>query len=329
MQMGEVAAQPVTMTMKELVAHFEGFLTECEKKGPQTRGTYQRALREFLRWFPRDRRFRFTTRDVERYKRHLIENRELENVSVATYLTALRRFCQYLIDVSVLTSNPAEPVIGGRRPTRHSREFLTYAEVDQLLETVDTTTTAGLRDRSIIMRMLYCARSEHECIHAQVGDIRRSGDGTSRIYVLGKGKKTKDQSVQIPPEAADAVEAYLERRYLDEDRKDTDPLFPSLSNRSSGKPMTARGMREAVNRWLKASGVKGDRDRRLTPFSLRHTAGVMMVDNGATLEEIMERMRIEWKPTAQIYFRLRGSLGTVGPAVAGRDEENGSPDTSP
>ena len=324
--MADVGAEPVTMTMKELVSHFEGFLTECEKKGPQTRGTYQRALREFLRWFPRDRRFRFTTRDVERYKRHLIENRELENVSVATYLTALRRFCQYLIDVSVLTSNPAEPVVGGRRPTRHSREFLTYPEVELLLDTVDTSTTSGLRDRSIITMMLYCALSEHECIHAQVGDLRRSADGSLRIYVLGKGKSAKDQSVRIPAEAAEALEAYLDRRYLDDERIQTDPLFPSLSNRSQGKPMTARGMREAVNRWLKASGVKGDRDRRLTPFSLRHTAGVMMVDKGATLEEIMERMRIEWKPTAQIYFRLRGSLGTVGPGAADRRRKVDEPD---
>jgi integrase/recombinase XerC/integrase/recombinase XerD len=87
-------------------------------------------------------------------------------------------------------------------------------------------------------------------------------------------------------------------------------------------------MREAVNRWLKESGVKGDRDRRLTPFSLRHTAGVMMVDNGATIEEIMERMRIEWKPTAQIYFRLRGSLGTVGPDSTDRAEKTDKPDTT-
>lgn len=311
--MAESGGRPVTLTMKELVSHFEGFLAEYGSKGDQTRGTYQRALREFLRWFPRDRRFRFTKRDVERYKRHLVENRELENVSVATYMTALRRFCQYLVDVSVLQDNPADSVIGGRRPTKHSREFLTYTEVDQLLETIDTETTAGLRDRSIILLMLYCALSEHECIHAEVGDLRSGSDGTLRIYVLGKGKKTKDQSVAIPREASGALEEYLERRYGEEERSPSDPLFPSLSNRSHGRPMTARGMRETINRWLKASGVKKDRDRRLTPFSLRHTAGVMMVDNGATLEEIMERMRIEWKPTAQIYFRLRGSLGTVGP----------------
>ena len=320
--MADETQQPVRMTVKELVAHFEGFLVECERKQKQTQGTYQRALREFIKWFPVDKRFRFTTRDVERYKKYLIEKKGLQNVSVGTYMTALRRFCQYLIDINVLTTNPAKTVVGGRRPSRHSREFLTYQEVDQLLETIDKDSTQGARDNAIIHMMLYCALSEHECLHADLGDLRHTSDGTRLIYVLGKGKRTKDQGVQIPEEAAKALDLYLEKRYRDEEHDPTAPLFPSLSNRTKGSRMTSRGMREAVNRWLKASGVKRGRDRRLTPFSLRHTAGVMMVDNGATVEEVMERMRIEWRPTAQIYFKLRGSLGTVAPPTSQQQKDS-------
>ena len=306
--------KPVKMTMKELVAHFEGFLAEYERKQKQTRGTYQRALREFIKWFPIDKRFRFTTRDVERYKRYLVEKKGLQNVSVGTYMTALRRFCQYLIDIGILNVNPAKTVIGGRRPSRHSREFLTYQEVDQLLESVDRSTTQGARDFAVINMMLYCALSEHECLHADLGDIQSRSDGSRVIYVLGKGKNSKDQAVTIPPEAEKALDDYLEKRYREEEHTKAAPLFPSLSNRTKGNRMTSRGMREAVSKWLKASGVKRGRDRRLTPFSLRHTAGVMMVDKGASIEEVMQRMRIEWRPTAQIYFKLRGSLGTIAPS---------------
>lgn len=309
--MTEENQKAVRMTVKELVAHYEGFLTECERKQQQTRGTYQRALREFVKWFPVDKRFRFTTRDVERYKKYLIEKKGLKNVSVATYMTALRRFCQYLIDIGVLKTNPARTVVGGRRPSRHSREFLTYEEVGALLSAIERESTQGARDYAIIHMMLYCALSEHECLNADIGDVRTKSDGDRLIYVMGKGKKSKDQGVLITEEAGEALDEYLHKRYRDEEHNPAAPLFPSLSNRTLGKRMTARGMREAVNRWLRESGVKGDRDRRLTPFSLRHTAGVMMVDQGATVEEIMSRMRIEWRPTAQLYFRLRGSLGTV------------------
>ena len=299
-------ATQLKLTLKELVDHYEGFLHQLEKKSPETRGTYQRALRTFIAWFPVDRRFIFRTRDVERYRRYLIEKRNLKDVSVGTYMTALRRFCQYLIDVGVLGENPAATVVGGRRPERHSRTFLTYDEIEQLLDAIDTDTLQGARDLALIQSMLGCALSERECIHADVGDIVRRGATTS-IRVQGKGRTVKDETVPVPPVVLRSIDEYLERRFAASDGRiePTEPLFASLSNRTVGQRMTSRGMREAVNRWLVESGVKGARDRTLTPFSLRHTAGLMMVDGGATLDELMTRMRIEWRPTAQLYFRLR------------------------
>jgi integrase/recombinase XerC len=295
------------LTLKELVDHYEGFLQQLERKSPETHGTYQRALRTFVSWFPVDRRFLFRTRDVERYRRYLVEKRNLKEVSVGTYITALRRFCQYLIDVGVLDENPAADVVGGRRPERHSRTFLTYPEVERLLDAIDPSTLQGARDLALIQSMLGCALSERECILADVGDIVRRG-GAAVIRVQGKGRSVKDETVPVPPMVLASIDEYLERRFADDDddlERSSAPLFASLSNRTTGQRMTSRGMREAVNRWLVESGVKGERDRTLTPFSLRHTAGLMMVDSGATIEELMRRMRIEWRPTAQLYFRLR------------------------
>lgn len=307
----EDSIKPLKLTLKELVEHYEGFLKECERKSVETRGTYQRALREFINWFPVDKRFQFRVRDVERYKRHLIDRKKLQNVSVATYMTALRRFCQYLIDIKLLDGNPAKRVIGGQRPSRHSRTFLTYEEIETLLGSVDRSTIQGARDFAIIRLMLGCALSEHECLLGDVGDLRHSPSGEWIINVQGKGRRVKDESLGVPSEAVEAIQDYLSRRYVDTERDESDPLFASMSNRTRGDRMTSRGIRSAVNRWLTASGVKGDRDRKLTPFSLRHTAGLIMVDNGISIEELMRRMRIEWQPTAQLYFKLRGKQATT------------------
>jgi site-specific recombinase XerD len=316
----EDTLKPVQMTLKELVEHYEGFLKECERKSAETRGTYQRALRDFLKWFPVDKRFQFRVRDVERYKRHLTDRKKLTNVSVATYMTALRRFCQYLIDVKVLEANPAKRVVGGRRPSRHSRTFLTYEEMEKLLATIDRTNLQGARDYAIVRIMLGCALSERECLLADVGDINRMSTGQWLINVQGKGRTVKDEAVTVPVDTREAIEEYLRRRFDGEGQNPSAPLFASMSNRTQGQRMTSRGIREAVNRWLRESGVKGDRDRQLTPFSLRHTAGLIMVDNGVTIEELMSRMRIEWQPTAQLYFRIRGKLGTNSKAIAEEGE---------
>lgn len=301
--------KPLKLTLKELVDHYEGFLKECERKSAETRGTYQRALRDFLKWFPIDKRFLFRVRDVERYKRYLVERKGLQNVSVATYMTALRRFCQYLIDIKLLEANPAASVVGGRRPAGHSRTFLSYDEIGALLSAVDRSTLQGERDYAIILLMLDCALSERECLLADVGDIIDDG-AAWRLQVQGKGRSVKDATAVLTADARAAMHSYLTRRFGIEERRADAPLFASMSNRTNGQRMTARGIREAVTRWLRASGVKGNRDRELTPFSLRHTAGLLMVDSGATIEEVMSRMRIEWAPTAQLYFKIRGKLGT-------------------
>ncbi len=300
---------PLKLTLKELVDHYEGFLRECERKSAETRGTYQRALRDFLKWFPIDKRFLFRVRDVERYRRYLVERKGLKNVSVATYISALRRFCQYLIDIKVLAGNPATSVVGGRRPTRHSRTFLSYDEIGALLGAVERGSLQGTRDYAIILMMLDCALSERECILADVADLYPTPGGMA-LRVQGKGRAVKDLTAELSPDAQAALEDYLARRFGAEERLPDAPLFASLSNRTHGARMTARGVREAVSRWLRQSGVKGNRDRELTPFSLRHTAGLIMVDNGASLEEVMRRMRIEWRPTAQLYFKIRGKSGT-------------------
>ncbi len=72
--------------------------------------------------------------------------------------------------------------------------------------------------------------------------------------------------------------------------------------------MSIRGVREAIGQRLKNSGVKKGRDLKLTPFSLRHTAGILLAEAGTPVEELMRRMRIEWRPTAMLYYKQKGKL---------------------
>jgi site-specific recombinase XerD len=67
--------------------------------------------------------------------------------------------------------------------------------------------------------------------------------------------------------------------------------------------MTTRGIRERVNLYLEKAGVKNGKSRRITAFSLRHTAATMMADNGATVEELQSRFRIGTANTAMLYMK--------------------------
>lgn len=295
--------------MKELVDHYEGFVLACNARSAETVATYRRALRPFLNWFAVDKRCFFRQRDVERYRGYLLDKRGLKPVSVGTYLTALRRFCEYLIEIDVLKINPATNVAGSSRPQKHSRTHLSRDEVRLLLDSIDRSSLTGLRDYAIVHVMLGCALSERECLLADVGDIVR-GNRSAFIRVQGKGRPAKDETVRIPADARRALEHYVRERYGAGPDQDwhhlaDEPLFTTVGRSAAGYRLSARGMRAAIHRWLTESGVKSGRSRTLTPFSLRHTAGMIMVENGASVEDLMARMRIEWRPTAQLYFTIR------------------------
>lgn len=309
--------EPVRLKLSEMQDCIKQFNASHVDKSKETSGTYERALREFIQFFAVDRNFLFRVRDVERYKKHLIERKKLKEVSVATYLTALRRLCQFLVETGVIEKNPAKRVQGGRRPTSHNRTFLTLEEIDDLLAAIDTETEAGLRDRAIIRTMLGCACSELELTRANIGDVQKVGRRWM-LYVQGKGKSIKDEAIPIPTETLKVIQEYIDRR---REKPGTElpldsPLFVSCSNRSKNERITIRGVREAINLRLKSSGVKKGRDRKLTPFSLRHTAGILLAESGVAPEELMHRMRIEWRPTAMLYYRQKGKLHS--------DEKQGS-----
>jgi integrase/recombinase XerC len=300
---------PVRVKISDLNRHLDGFVKSIAHKRKETVGTYERALREFIHFFATDRKFMFRVPDVERYRKHLITTKGMKETSVATYMTALRRLCQYLVEIGILEKNAAKRVYGGARPTQHNRTFLTLDEVATLLASIDLAEAVGLRDTAIIRIMIGCACSEVEMTTLNVGDLQAHGKGWV-LLVQGKGKSIKDERVAVPDDTVRAVQTYIQSRTtLDKPTLAADePMLLSYSNRSRLQRITVRGVREAILLRLTQSGVRQGRRGKLTPFSLRHTAGILMVESGATVEEVMTRMRIEWRPTAMLYFKQKGRL---------------------
>ena len=282
------------------------FISGLMDRQPETRGTYERALRQFLGWCQARRGFTFSPAGVERYKKYLAKEKHLSAVSVSTYLTAVRRFCQHLVERGIIDENPARYVAGSKRPMTHSRTSLSQADVEKLLRSIDASTPRGVRDCAMIKTMLGCGLSEIEMIRANIGDVKKK-NGQYILLVQGKGHTVKDEEVAVPDDVKAAIERYVSTR---PSGLDGEPLFLSAGNKVHGKRMTTRGIRERVNYYLKRSGIKGRSSRRITPYSLRHTAALLMVEKGATPEEIQQRMRLGSLATAMIYVNQRGGQNT-------------------
>jgi site-specific recombinase XerD len=299
----EARNRKVRLGLADLEQHLEIFARDYLKgKSKETVGTYRRTLNEFERFYVlRKATFRWTAEGVESYKRHLMETRGLHQVSVSTYLTALRRFCQYLTDAGLLAENPARTVKGNRRPASHSRSVLTESEIETLLASLSTDTVLDARDRAIVYLMLYAGLSEIEIVRADLEDVDHSLMGVL-MRVQGKGRSTKDQEVRLDAHVASALSAYQALRGpVSPDA----PLFASHGRRSEGQRLNTRTVRSRVNGVLKTADLKR---AGIKPHSLTHTAALLWLNDGMSLEEVKSRMRHGTLDTTMIYFKKQGLL---------------------
>ncbi len=288
----------VKISLQRLLVLHSDYINELHNRTPETRGTYERSLREFLRWIQTEPNFVFSQSDVEQYKRYLENKRKFSNASLMTYMTSLRQFCNFLITKGLLTENPAKHVKAGKFQPQHTRKTLTPQQITLLLQTIERSDERGFRDFAIIKTMVGCGLSEIELIRANVGDVSLQRN-KMQIVVQGKGKKKKDSVVIFPPDVRDAMKAYLVYR---SNADENDPLFMSAGNRTRGARMTSRGIRERINMYLEKAGIKNGEARKITAFSLRHSAIKMMIEKGAGIEEIQKRFRIERLTTAKRYL---------------------------
>lgn len=294
--------QKVTFSLAELQRRREDFLREYLKgKSPATIGTYRRALNEFERWFVTQKPFVFDVPHIKKYKAFLTSDRKLHQVSVSTYLTAVRRLCQYLVDIGILDSNPAASVKGNRRPSTHSRSVLKINEVDDLIKSIIPGNQIEKRDAAIVNVMLYAGLSEIEIVRADIQDLEQTLMGWY-LRVQGKGHTDKDQQVPIDPPVMVEIRKYLDTRGPIRPEM---PLFVSHGHRSDGKRLNTRSIRTRVNKLLADAGLKRP---GITPHSLTHTAALLWLHSGMDVDEVRQRMRHGTLDTTMIYFKKQGLL---------------------
>ena len=292
----------LSLSLRELRDHLQAFQDDyLAEKSDETVGTYRRSLNTFEKWFVQQNDVQFTEDDIRAYKTHLMEERDLSQVSVSTYLTALRRFCQYLTDIGELAENPATAVKGNRRPDTHSRAVLTEQDIEALEEVLGTATQIDKRDTAIVSLMLYAGLSEIEIVRANVEDLEHTLMGPV-LRVQGKGRTVKDQEAPLDEPVLEAVEAYLDTR---DDVHPEDPLFVSHGHRSGGERLKTRSVRSRINGYLRKADIKR---KGVTPHSLTHTAALIWLNDGMPLEEVKQRMRHGTLDTTMIYYKKQGLL---------------------
>lgn len=276
--------------MDELI---KGFIDSLSRR-ETTKETYRKALREYSKWLGGTPPEALTSNDIQRYKDYIL-SKHLSPTSMSSYLTAVRRFYDYLVSIGRAGDNPARKVKGAPRPRRHLTDPISRGDVARLIDAVDTSTPLGRRDEAILSLMVRAGLSEIEIVRLNLGDLKTRG-GNKVIYVQGKSKDRKDEYVTLTPSLEGSLGRYIDERGASDPHE---PLFWGVGNRAAKDRISTRGLRARINHYFEASGIK---KKGVKPVSLRHTAAMLAIEEGATVSEIQRLLRLRTTESALQYF---------------------------
>ena len=265
--------------------------------------------------------------DIKQYRKFLIDEKK-KNKTIATKLNIIRRLYQAAIVKGLISTNPVDGIkaaISKEDPASRIT-YLTEEELVLLLGEIQTQLNkaktqkqklAIYRDRILIgiMSLEGCRTVEMHSVKIQ--DIVRQGSKCG----LRVSAKRSTRIVPLTNNLRSQLEEYLEvrRKVLRRKIKSEDSIFISFSNNSKGKPLSRRGIRAIVDRYLEATRLKHTLGRTLSAHSLRHTAGTLSMRAGADLRQVQDLLGHADPRTTSIYAHV-GDRWENNPANAVEDK---------
>jgi integrase/recombinase XerD len=269
---------------------------------------YSRDLRSFHD-FCRQHRIeppRFDGGALTRYLESLAE-RGFAPASQRRHLSAVRGLTREMLERGVINR---DPLLSGKliNLSRKLPRTLSRGDIEMLLETIDTSTVRGLRDRAMLELAYSSGLRVSELVGVQLPHLNlRAG----LVTVPGKGGK--ERMVPLGRSAAGAIAEYLKRREEElrraaTNRRSGGSLKPARMSRALfitrlGGPMTRQGFFKALKAWAAS-------DRRLrwmSPHTLRHSFATHLLEGGADLRAVQEMLGHSDISTTQIYTHLSRS----------------------
>ena len=266
---------------------------EAQISNHHTRKNYNHAVRRFLAWCE-DRNqelIDITPGDVGRY----IQKLPLAVPTKLLHLAALRKFFDRMVNRHVIVINPAATVRGERYSVVEGKTPEIKADQARvLLQSIDTSTTVGLRDRAILAVLIYTA--------ARVGAVASltmtsfANDGTQyTLRFAEKGGKSRE----IP------VRHDVERMLLDYIQAaaiNSGPLFRTAIRKTkmlTSRSMTGSDICRMMKRRLKDAGLP----THFSPHSCRVATVTNLLEQNQSLEAVQHLAGHADPRTTRLYDR--------------------------
>lgn len=286
--------------LPQLKKEFLEYLEIERGRSVKTVENYARYLDKFLAYAKTDSPGKLTEDMVREFRLYL--NRRpgtkvggrMEPMKRKTqnyYLIAVRAFLKYLRKRGVESLNPERIELA--KVSERSLDLITAQESQRLLDTPDTSTPVGLRNRAILELLFSTGLRISELCSLNIDDVDLTRDEFS---VRGKGDKVR--VVFLSSEAKQAIKNYLKAR------QDMDEALFVQYGKNAKNAKELRLSVRAVQRMMKQVATEAGITRKVTPHVIRHSFATDLLQNGADLRSVQALLGHAHIGTTQIYTHV-------------------------
>jgi len=222
--------------------------------------------------------------------RNFLYNSKESSKTNAHYLTVLKSFYDYMLDLDYIKINPCENIKSPKLDKKLPK-FLTEQEVDKLLN-IKCIKPIDYRNKAMLELLYATGMRISELLNLELSNIYEE---EAVVKVMGKGSKER-----IIP-MGDITIKYL-NLYLNEYRnyilktKQSEYVFVNYN----GSKMSRQGFFKILKKLCDEQGIK----KEISPHILRHSFATHLLNNGADLRIIQELLGHENISTTEIYSHI-------------------------
>ncbi len=274
-------------------------------RNKNTRRAYGRAVSDFFGWCDSRGISELAQLNpvlVAAYVEQLQDR--LSPPSVKQHLAAVRMLFDWLILGSIVTANPAAAVRGPKHIVKKGKtSVLTTDETRQLLDSIDTGTIGGLRDRALIAVLVYSFARINAALALNVRDYYPQG---KKWWIRLHEKGGKRHEVPVHHVAEEFLDSYIEAAGIREEKRG--PLFRTLE-RAPGRPLSLKRLQQAeVWAMLRRRAQQAGIATAIGCHTFRATGITAYLNNGGSLEHAQQIAAHESPRTTKLYDRTKDEI---------------------
>jgi site-specific recombinase XerD len=204
-------------------------------------------------------------------------------ITRARKLAAIREFFRFLEADGLVAVNPTKGLATPKKE-RNGRNTLRPDEYTKLLSLAG----ANPRDYAILQVFLQTGIRVSELCALTLEDI----DFHQRTLRITQGKGKQARTIELEKKGIQAIRSYLAVR--------PNSLHRELFLNYQGAPLSDRGVRKMLDKYLKAAGIT----KAISPHSLRHTFATHKAERGVSPYQLKEWLGHARLDTTAIYVHM-------------------------